>query len=109
MNSHSNTEIDNETSFKTVTFSYALHCLETVKRYLMQQDGFGSRFEDSCPLDEDDLIEFDTVFDNKEFDDDDEEEGEVQLLKADLIHEDLKFTTRMEQHFLTHDPETERA
>ncbi|GFV48197.1 hypothetical protein TNCV_2344981 [Trichonephila clavipes] len=35
----------------------------------------------SCPLEEDDLIEFMTFYDNKELDDD-EVEGEVQLLMA---------------------------
>ncbi|GFW29183.1 hypothetical protein TNCV_4132591 [Trichonephila clavipes] len=34
---------------------------------------------------------------------------EAELLKADLIHEDMKFFTSMEQHFLTHDPDIERV
>ncbi|GFV24371.1 uncharacterized protein TNCV_4539671 [Trichonephila clavipes] len=36
MDSDYNAEIDNETLIKTVTFSNALHCLETVKTHLMQ-------------------------------------------------------------------------
>ncbi|GFW22897.1 hypothetical protein TNCV_2381121 [Trichonephila clavipes] len=42
-----------------------------------------------------------TVNDNKEVEND-EVEGEVQLLTADLIREDLKLATNVEQ-FLTHD------
>ncbi|GFY35421.1 hypothetical protein TNCV_195141 [Trichonephila clavipes] len=38
MNSDCDAEIDNEAPIKTVTFSNALHRLETVKTYLMQQD-----------------------------------------------------------------------
>ncbi|GFW93551.1 hypothetical protein TNCV_47541 [Trichonephila clavipes] len=38
MNSDSDAEIDTETPFKTITFSDALHCFETVKTYLLQQD-----------------------------------------------------------------------
>ncbi|GFW69280.1 hypothetical protein TNCV_486291 [Trichonephila clavipes] len=38
INSDFDTEIDNETLIKTVTFLNALHCLETVKAYLTQQD-----------------------------------------------------------------------
>ncbi|GFW79444.1 uncharacterized protein TNCV_3459141 [Trichonephila clavipes] len=35
MDTDSDAEIDNETPIKTVTFSEALHCLETLKTYLM--------------------------------------------------------------------------
>ncbi|GFT95819.1 hypothetical protein TNCV_311721 [Trichonephila clavipes] len=38
MNSDSDAETDNEIPIKTVAFSNALRCLETVKTYLMQQD-----------------------------------------------------------------------
>ncbi|GFV95657.1 hypothetical protein TNCV_2009741 [Trichonephila clavipes] len=38
------------------------------------------KFEDSCSLDEDDLIEFMTVCDNKEVDND-EVEGEAELFR----------------------------
>ncbi|GFV25468.1 hypothetical protein TNCV_1147381 [Trichonephila clavipes] len=38
------------------------------------------KFGDSCPLDKDDLVEFMTVYDNKEVDND-EVGGEVQLIK----------------------------
>ncbi|GFV63614.1 hypothetical protein TNCV_626091 [Trichonephila clavipes] len=38
MNSDSKAETGIETRLKTVTFSNTLHCLETVKTYLMQQD-----------------------------------------------------------------------
>ncbi|GFV25463.1 hypothetical protein TNCV_1147331 [Trichonephila clavipes] len=31
-------EIDNETPLKSMAFSYGVHCLETVKTYLKQQD-----------------------------------------------------------------------
>ncbi|GFW43064.1 uncharacterized protein TNCV_1474591 [Trichonephila clavipes] len=47
------------------------------------------KFEDSCSLDEDNLIELMSVCDNKEVGND-EVEGEVQLLTADLICEGLK-------------------
>ncbi|GFV04991.1 hypothetical protein TNCV_1347391 [Trichonephila clavipes] len=62
----------------------------------------------SYPLDADDLIEFMTVYDNKEVDND-EVEGEVQLLTTDLILEGLKFVKSMEQHFIIHDHNVERA
>ncbi|GFT76811.1 hypothetical protein TNCV_1419411 [Trichonephila clavipes] len=65
------------------------------------------KFEDSCSLDEDDLIECMTVYGNKEVNND-EVEGEVPLLTADLIREGLKFATNVE-HFLTHDPDIECA
>ena len=39
----------------------------------------------------------------------DEGKGEIHQLTAALIHEGLQFATRMEQHFLTHDPDVERA
>ncbi|GFV42650.1 hypothetical protein TNCV_840051 [Trichonephila clavipes] len=65
------------------------------------------KFEDSCSLDEDDLIGFMTVYGNKEVDND-EAEGGVQLLTADLIRKGLKFATNVE-HFLTHDPDIECA
>ncbi|GFX67377.1 hypothetical protein TNCV_720411 [Trichonephila clavipes] len=38
MNRDSDAENENGTSVKTVTFSNALHCLKTVKAYLVQQD-----------------------------------------------------------------------
>ncbi|GFT50829.1 hypothetical protein TNCV_321431 [Trichonephila clavipes] len=38
MNSDSDAQIDNKTLIKTVTIFYALHCLETGKTNLMQQD-----------------------------------------------------------------------
>ncbi|GFS71412.1 hypothetical protein TNCV_5051191 [Trichonephila clavipes] len=41
--------------------------------------------------------------------DKDDVEGEVHLLRADLIREGLKFAGSMEEHFLTHDPDIERA
>ncbi|GFX58594.1 hypothetical protein TNCV_417731 [Trichonephila clavipes] len=55
------------------------------------------------PLDEDDLIKFMTVCDNKEVGDD-EVEGEIKLFTTDLIGENLEFATSMKQHFLTHEP-----
>ncbi|GFX91656.1 hypothetical protein TNCV_3682421 [Trichonephila clavipes] len=59
-------------------------------------------------LDDNDLKEFMTVYDNKEVDTG-EVECEVRLLTADLIREGLKFATNMEQHFLTHDPVKKHA
>ncbi|KAI4477474.1 hypothetical protein M0802_014697 [Mischocyttarus mexicanus] len=53
-------------------------------------------------LDENDLIEFMTIYDNKEVDNY-EVEGKGQLLTDDFIREGLKFATSMEQYFLTHD------
>ncbi|GFW29207.1 hypothetical protein TNCV_4132821 [Trichonephila clavipes] len=44
-------------------------------------------------LDAEDLIEFMTIYDNIEV------KGEAELLRADLIREDLKFTTSMEQYY----------
>ncbi|GFW72636.1 hypothetical protein TNCV_3798641 [Trichonephila clavipes] len=38
MKSNFDEEMDNETLIITATLSNALHCLETVKKYLMQQD-----------------------------------------------------------------------
>ncbi|GFW59382.1 hypothetical protein TNCV_2911271 [Trichonephila clavipes] len=38
MNNDSDEEIDDEIPIKTVKFSNALHCSETVKTYLIQQD-----------------------------------------------------------------------
>ncbi|GFV95933.1 hypothetical protein TNCV_452731 [Trichonephila clavipes] len=43
--------------------------------------GILKKIRDSCPLDEDDLIEFMTVYDNEEVDN--EVEDEVRLLTAD--------------------------
>ncbi|GFX40798.1 transposable element Tcb1 transposase [Trichonephila clavipes] len=60
------------------------------------------------PLDEDDLIEFMTVYYYREVDND-EVEGEAQLLTADLILEGLKFAISTEQYFFTHDPDVEHA
>ncbi|GFT42303.1 hypothetical protein TNCV_1786171 [Trichonephila clavipes] len=37
MNSDSDAKYENETLIKTATFSNALHCMETVKTYLVQQ------------------------------------------------------------------------
>ncbi|GFW88649.1 uncharacterized protein TNCV_829181 [Trichonephila clavipes] len=51
------------------------------------------KYRNSCPLDEDDLIKFITVYYYKEIDND-EVECEVQLLTADLIRGDLKFAAR---------------
>ncbi|GFW96133.1 hypothetical protein TNCV_958461 [Trichonephila clavipes] len=62
----------------------------------------------SCPLDEDNLNELMTVYDNKELDTD-EVEGEVRHITADLIRKGLKFDTSMERNFITHDPDIERA
>ncbi|GFY36411.1 hypothetical protein TNCV_3451141 [Trichonephila clavipes] len=59
---------------------------------------------ESCPLDQNDLKELTTVYDNKEVDTG-EVEGEVELLTADLIREGLKFATSMEQRFIAHEPE----
>lgn len=49
--------------------------------------------------DENDLIEFMTVYNNKEVNND-QIKDEVELVTADLIREGLKFATNMEQHFL---------
>ncbi|GFV33998.1 hypothetical protein TNCV_2613961 [Trichonephila clavipes] len=38
MNSDSNAGIDNESLIKTAPFSNSLHCLESMKTYLIQQD-----------------------------------------------------------------------
>lgn len=51
-------------------------------------------------MDEEDLVEFMTVFDKKE-DGNDKVKGEVQLLTIDLIRKDLGYATSMEEHFLT--------
>lgn len=59
-------------------------------------------------LTEDDLMEVMAVDDREDINND-EVESEVQLLTADLIREGLKFATSMEQHFLAHDPDMERA
>ncbi|GFW31290.1 hypothetical protein TNCV_2578711 [Trichonephila clavipes] len=63
---------------------------------------------DSCPLDEDSLIKFITVYDDKEIDNE-EVEGEFQLLTAYLFRKGLKFAIRLEQHVFTHDPGIELA
>ncbi|GFU82165.1 hypothetical protein TNCV_4466161 [Trichonephila clavipes] len=55
-------------------------------------------FGDSCPLDEEYLMEFKTFYDNKEVD------CEVQVLTTDLIRDGWKFTISTEQKFLTHNP-----
>ncbi|GFT68455.1 hypothetical protein TNCV_4585341 [Trichonephila clavipes] len=60
------------------------------------------KFVNSCPLDENDWIEFVRGYNNKQV------ESEVQLLTADLISKGLKFATGGGQHFLTHDPDIER-
>ncbi|GFV55984.1 hypothetical protein TNCV_249801 [Trichonephila clavipes] len=73
---------------------------------LMQE--LQKKFEDLCPLNENDLIEFMTAYDDKKVDND-EVEGVVKILTIDLIREGLKFSTSMEQHFLTCYPIIERA
>ena len=59
-------------------------------------------------LHEDDLIKIMTVDDNKEVYND-EGEGKVQQLSADLIREGLQFATSLEQHFPSVDHDMERA
>ncbi|GFS83750.1 hypothetical protein TNCV_610861 [Trichonephila clavipes] len=66
------------------------------------------KFGDSCLLYKVELMELMTVHDNKEFDND-KFEGEVQLLTTDLLHKGLKFASSIEQQFLTHNPDLERA
>ncbi|GFU55372.1 hypothetical protein TNCV_200341 [Trichonephila clavipes] len=63
---------------------------------------------DQCAglLVEDDLIEFMTVYDDKEVDND---EVEIQLLTTDLVCESLEFDASMEQQFLMHDPDIDHA
>lgn len=58
------------------------------------------------PLDEEDLLEVVPVDDSNENDDD---EGEIHQLTSSLIREGLKFSAIMAHHFLTHDPNVERA
>ncbi|GFY08789.1 hypothetical protein TNCV_4659821 [Trichonephila clavipes] len=69
---------------------------------------FPQKFGDSYPLNENDLNESVTDFDYKEVNTG-EVESEVQLLTADLIREGLKLSTSMKQHFITRDPDIERA
>ncbi|GFV36970.1 transposable element Tcb2 transposase [Trichonephila clavipes] len=52
------------------------------------------KFRNSCLLDEDNLIELMTVYNNQEVDND-EVESVIQLLTADLIREGLKFAANM--------------
>ena len=60
------------------------------------------------PLNDDELIY--AVADNGNKDDENDEiEGEVSPLTADLIREGLKLAKGIEQHFLTHDPDAGRA
>ncbi|GFU59390.1 hypothetical protein TNCV_2299531 [Trichonephila clavipes] len=63
--------------------------------------------EEILPLDEDDLIKFMAIYDNKEVNND-EVEGKIQLLTAHLTRYGLKFATNMEQHLLTHDLDIKR-
>ena len=60
------------------------------------------------PLDEEDLLEVLGVDVSNE-NDDDNDEGEIHQLTASLIREGLKFSENMAHHFLTHDPDVERA
>ncbi|GFS87557.1 hypothetical protein TNCV_2941611 [Trichonephila clavipes] len=62
----------------------------------------------SCPLKENDLFEFMTASDDKKVDNN-KIDGEVQVKTDSLIREDLKFDTRREQYFFTHDPDIEPA
>ncbi|GFU65040.1 hypothetical protein TNCV_2852421 [Trichonephila clavipes] len=77
------------------------HRAKLIDKY--HEDEARAKFGDSCPLDEDDLIEFVTFYDNKEV------EEEVKLSTTDLIREVLKFAACSEQLFLTHDPDIERT
>ncbi|GFU92172.1 hypothetical protein TNCV_2530311 [Trichonephila clavipes] len=63
---------------------------------------------DSFSLDENDLIKFMTVYDNKKVCKD-KVDGKVQSVKTDFIRKSLKFASSMEQYFLTHDPDIENA
>ncbi|GFX82186.1 hypothetical protein TNCV_4398451 [Trichonephila clavipes] len=66
--------------------------------------GVWKKCGDSYPsYEDDDLNEYMIVFDNKEI------KGEFRILRADLIHEGLKFATSMEQPLITHDPEIKSA